>query len=758
MARDDKKQYQIDYDETIQDDRTMNESDNTGRMLHSRQQSPSFDSRGRKGGQNSSSSSTNFNSNRKDSNNKDSKNNQQKRKDRDNQVNKRKDKTKNNQNQARDGDQITNPNTLNKLVQEKGKDKLKDEARLRASQVAKQAVHKEVGKKGAKKAIKPGVKLAVKAIKKLAVKGIALASKALLALVGTVGLPAILIGLGVILLIFILMSLSSASLGTGMGSDELGDEAQELREYIVDAAQSTVDSDKPEQQQFKVPEELLAAIVQLESWLEDPEEDQTNLDKQKDLIDEFADELAPEFEYETFKEWTKTRTRVCVREEEVEIQIKEDGKTGEMETETICEEYGWEESKSEEEVSKITKVTAWNGTGTFDYEAKETEWKGDWQTETKTKRYVIKNQNFEYDFAKLDNILNSHDYDLEDKKWFEYFYETATETPMHYIEWLETGNVNFDTGGGFYFDGEIIPGGGIPPQFMPFYRSAEEKYGIPWYVLAAIHDTETSFSTHSSMTSSVGAIGHMQFMPLTWIGWAYPGGTSLGNAAIPDHILTDPAKIGQYGGYGVDANGDGKADPWDAEDAIHTAAKYLKANGFLQNQRQGIRAYNHSDAYVNKVLSKAEHYKNAATYKPNGLPEVTQGDFMVPMKDANVTSGFGPRWGKMHAGMDFVVNGASTAPIVASASGTVVRSYLSSSYGNCVIIRHNINGTQYETLYAHLNSRAVGEGEKVNKGQYIGMMGSTGNSTGPHLHFEIHQPAWASGKPNALNPALFLGL
>jgi soluble lytic murein transglycosylase-like protein len=149
-----------------------------------------------------------------------------------------------------------------------------------------------------------------------------------------------------------------------------------------------------------------------------------------------------------------------------------------------------------------------------------------------------------------------------------------------------------------YYGGEISELGAneIPSQYIPIYKAAQEKYGVPWNLLAAHHRVETRFSTLEVMVSPVGAAGHLQFMPLTWIGWSYPGGNRLGNANIPNKILTDPAMIKKYGGYGVDANGDGKAEPWDIEDAIHSAANYLKANGAAEGDlRRAVFAYNHAD-------------------------------------------------------------------------------------------------------------------------------------------------------------------
>jgi murein DD-endopeptidase MepM/ murein hydrolase activator NlpD len=97
-----------------------------------------------------------------------------------------------------------------------------------------------------------------------------------------------------------------------------------------------------------------------------------------------------------------------------------------------------------------------------------------------------------------------------------------------------------------------------------------------------------------------------------------------------------------------------------------------------------------------------------------------------------VTSPFGWRWERMHEGIDI---GASTgAPISAAAGGTVILASVLGGYGNCVMIDH---GSGYVTVYAHQSEILVSEGETVGAGQTIGLVGSTGHSTGPHLHFEI---------------------
>jgi murein DD-endopeptidase MepM/ murein hydrolase activator NlpD len=99
--------------------------------------------------------------------------------------------------------------------------------------------------------------------------------------------------------------------------------------------------------------------------------------------------------------------------------------------------------------------------------------------------------------------------------------------------------------------------------------------------------------------------------------------------------------------------------------------------------------------------------------------------------NGSVTSGFGYRWGSLHAGID-IANGVGT-PIRAAKSGTVILAGWNGGYGNCIVIDH---GGGFSTLYGHMTRLRVSEGARVGQGDLIGDMGSTGNSTGSHLHFE----------------------
>jgi murein DD-endopeptidase MepM/ murein hydrolase activator NlpD len=110
-----------------------------------------------------------------------------------------------------------------------------------------------------------------------------------------------------------------------------------------------------------------------------------------------------------------------------------------------------------------------------------------------------------------------------------------------------------------------------------------------------------------------------------------------------------------------------------------------------------------------------------------------------------VTSEYGQRWGRLHAGIDI---GAGTGtPIRAAKAGEVVFAGVMNGYGNCIVIAH---GGGFSTLYAHQSRLGAGDGQDVDQGQVIGYVGSTGHSTGPHLHLETR----VNGSPQ--NPRRFL--
>jgi murein DD-endopeptidase MepM/ murein hydrolase activator NlpD len=117
------------------------------------------------------------------------------------------------------------------------------------------------------------------------------------------------------------------------------------------------------------------------------------------------------------------------------------------------------------------------------------------------------------------------------------------------------------------------------PALHELWQRAGSAYGIPWNVLGAINKIESNFGQNMG-PSSAGAIGWMQFMPSTWLRW------------------------------GVDADGDGLADPWNPTDAVYAAARYLAASGGQTDISRAIFSYNHADWYVREVLDLAQVYGN----------------------------------------------------------------------------------------------------------------------------------------------------
>ncbi len=143
----------------------------------------------------------------------------------------------------------------------------------------------------------------------------------------------------------------------------------------------------------------------------------------------------------------------------------------------------------------------------------------------------------------------------------------------------------------------------IPPFLLPIYQSCGTEYGIPWQVLASINKIETAFGTNLNI-SSAGAMGWMQFIPSTWAA------------------------------YGVDANEDGRKDPYNPVDAICAAARYLRAAGGDHDIRQAIFSYNHADWYVDEVLLGANQYGRLPDALVGSLTGLTEGAHFPIAADA----------------------------------------------------------------------------------------------------------------------------
>ena len=143
----------------------------------------------------------------------------------------------------------------------------------------------------------------------------------------------------------------------------------------------------------------------------------------------------------------------------------------------------------------------------------------------------------------------------------------------------------------------------IPPFLLPIYQACGTEYGIPWEVLAAINKIETGFGTNLNV-SSAGAVGWMQFLPSSWEA------------------------------FGVDANGDGRKDPYNPVDAICAAANYLKIAGGNKDLYDAIFAYNHADWYVQEVLLYARAYGKLPSDLVGSLTGLTEGAHFPIAADA----------------------------------------------------------------------------------------------------------------------------
>jgi peptidase M23-like protein/transglycosylase-like protein with SLT domain len=255
----------------------------------------------------------------------------------------------------------------------------------------------------------------------------------------------------------------------------------------------------------------------------------------------------------------------------------------------------------------------------------------------------------------------------------------------------------------------------IPNRYVKLYQDAGEQFGLDWALLAAIGQIESGHGRNVG-PSSAGALGPMQFLPATW------------------------------SRYGIDGNGDGVKDVLDPEDAIPGAAQYLRASGAPANWRGALFAYNHADWYVNDVLAQGERYRGRCITSDENW-EGGDGRLAWPIR-GTVTSPFGLRWGRPHEGIDIAAPGGT--PIHASGDGVVVLRAPVAGYGNYICLRHD---EHVFSCYAHLSAYRASRGDRILRGDVIGLVGCTGRCFGDHLHFEVRLGG-AGGK--AVDPIQYL--
>ena len=250
-----------------------------------------------------------------------------------------------------------------------------------------------------------------------------------------------------------------------------------------------------------------------------------------------------------------------------------------------------------------------------------------------------------------------------------------------------------------------------PSSMLPAFRAASDRHHVPLSLLLAVAAQESSFQPNAR--SSAGALGVMQMLPATFHEYA--------RGAPADAI-------------------------WDPTTEIDAAAADLAANGADEGDvSSSLGAYNHDDAYVRRVEERQAAYQS---WIDSGMPS-TSTALPWPLRGP-ITQRFGctgvliepPRGScpHFHTGVDI---GAPDGTAVAAVCAGSVTQAEDDAKGFGIHLRVSCDppGADFSTLYAHLAARVVQVGDRVAVGQLLGYEGSTGNSTGPHLHFEMDSRA-----------------
>ncbi len=226
----------------------------------------------------------------------------------------------------------------------------------------------------------------------------------------------------------------------------------------------------------------------------------------------------------------------------------------------------------------------------------------------------------------------------------------------------------------------------VPVFLLPIYQAAGIQYGVRWEVLAAINEIETDYGRNLNV-SSAGALGWMQFIPSTW-------------------------RM-----YGVDANKDGKKDPFNPVDAIFAAARYLKAAGYEKDARGAVFSYNHAGWYVDSVMLRARLIAGVPADLVGSLTGLTEGRFPVAAraryaddlqeKEANKRVKRGQNAANVVSSNDnrstIDIFAQQGAPVISTNDGEIKKIGQNKRLGRYVVLQ-DVYGNRYG--YSHLGSTA----------------------------------------------------
>jgi|GEM_PF-2452300 murein DD-endopeptidase MepM/ murein hydrolase activator NlpD len=419
-------------------------------------------------------------------------------------------------------------------------------------------------------------------------------------------------------------------------------------------------------------------------------------------LDLMAEKLAPKFSYQTGKTTIKTVTKEKVK------KVNPDGSIAFV-TQTKTD-------VKTQKVILLKSADTVQGTYQYTYEDQTTKSKRGNSTVTITTPVVSK-VDYKKDNSRLDNIIK--EYTRTDK--------VTDDNREMVIELARTAGIG-DSDLGFLIDEPLLVNtnvagidiSSLPEEWGKAFITAGKKYNVDYSILIAIAFVESSFNPNAvgpPNPSGELARGMMQFLPSTW------------------------------SVFGVDGDGDGKADIFNPIDAIYTAAHYLH---YLQIDKDPEEALYHysggSHAYAQRVLGLAR------SIAVNGA----NGEYMWPVPTSTtISSPFGVRINPIdgtkeyHKGIDIAA--PCGIPIYAASSGKVIASGPASGFGDWIVID---TGGGVTNIYGHMFAKdlLVSVGNRVKKGQLISRVGKNGEATGCHLHFQIE----VNGTP--VNPLNYLNV